>query len=190
MRFIWFDMRANGSRRLIRDKFAPALEVWNPFIENCIRCYRPGENTALDERLFPTKARCPTVQYMANTPDKYGIKFWPAADAKSKYLPNGFPYLGKDEHWPADKLQVDYTVLCVMQPYVNKGQNVKTDNFFTPEKTPLRVEASWNKFCQNYKLSTERNSTFNKKCLGKFIWLSDLQKWCYASVYQGKVNEK
>lgn len=33
---------------------------------------------------------------MVNKPDKFGIKFWPAADVKSKYLLNGFLYLRKD----------------------------------------------------------------------------------------------
>jgi len=47
--------------------------------------------------MSPAKARCRFVQYMANKPDKFGIKFWLAADRKSKYLLNRCPYLGKDE---------------------------------------------------------------------------------------------
>jgi hypothetical protein len=53
---------------------------------------------------------------VANKPDKSGIKSWLAADGKSKYLLNRCPYLGKDEHQPADKLQVDLVVLHLMQP--------------------------------------------------------------------------
>ena len=34
--------------------------------------------------------------YMANMPDKFGINFWLLADAQSKYLCNGKPYLGRD----------------------------------------------------------------------------------------------
>jgi hypothetical protein len=40
-----------------------------------------------------------------NKPDKFGIKFWLAACVMSKYLLKGFPYLGKEEHWPAENLQ-------------------------------------------------------------------------------------
>ena len=50
------------------------------------------------------------------------------------YLLNGFPYMGKDKLWPADKLQGECVVLHLMQPYVNEGQNVTTDNFITSVK--------------------------------------------------------
>jgi hypothetical protein len=42
--------------------------------------------------------------------------------------------MGKDKLWPADKLQGECGVLHLMQPYVNKGQNVTTDNFITSVK--------------------------------------------------------
>ena len=34
---------------------------------------------------------------MPNKPNKFGIKFWLASDVNSKYVVNGFPYLGKAE---------------------------------------------------------------------------------------------
>jgi hypothetical protein len=67
-----------------------ASEVWNLFIENCTKCYKPGENIATDEQLFSTKTWCRFVQYTAKKPDKFGIKFWLAADVKSTYLLKGF----------------------------------------------------------------------------------------------------
>jgi hypothetical protein len=109
---------------------------------------------------------------VANKPDKFGIKSWLAADGKSKYLLNGFPYLGKDEHQPADKLQVDYTV-HLMQPLGIRAEMLKQIIYTC--KTRHRVEKSWHKLCQNYKSLQDRNSTFTKKCLGKYIRLSDLQ---------------
>lgn len=42
--------------------------------------------------------------------------------------------LGKDKLWPADKPQGECVVLHLMQPYVNKGQNVTTNNFITSVK--------------------------------------------------------
>jgi hypothetical protein len=50
------------------------------------------------------------------------------------YLLNEFPYMGKDKLWPADKLQGECVVLYLMQPYVNKGQNITTHNFITSVK--------------------------------------------------------
>lgn len=100
MHFIRFDMRTIRSQ-LITDKFTLASEVWNQFIENCIQ----HRTQKLINNLFQTRARCHCVQYIANKPDKFGIKLCPVTDVKSKYLPNGFPYLGKDEQRTADKLQ-------------------------------------------------------------------------------------
>lgn len=34
---------------------------------------------------------------MGNALDRYGIKFWLAVDADSKYIVNGFPNLGKED---------------------------------------------------------------------------------------------
>ena len=53
---------------------------------------------------------------------------------KRMYLRNGFPYMGKDKLWPADKLQGECVVLYLTQPYMNKGQNITTDNFITSVK--------------------------------------------------------
>lgn len=131
MRFLRFDVRATRSVRLQTDKFALASDPWNRFISNCQICYKPGENIAVDEQLFPTKVRCKWTQYIASKPDKFGIKFWLAVDVSSKYLVNGFPYLGKDETRPVGQRLADNVVMKLMEPYLGKGRNVTTDNFFT-----------------------------------------------------------
>ncbi|XP_049435206.1 uncharacterized protein LOC125890554 isoform X5 [Epinephelus fuscoguttatus] len=87
----------------------------------CIACYKPGACITVDEQLFPTKARCPFTQYMANKPDKFGIKFWLAADVETKYLLNGLPYLGKDTTRPAQQRLGESVVMELMEPYVGKG---------------------------------------------------------------------
>ncbi|KAM6999965.1 piggyBac transposable element-derived protein 4-like [Tautogolabrus adspersus] len=68
---------------------------------------------------------------MANKPDKFGIKFWLAADVETKYFLNGFPYLGKDDTRPANQHLGESVVMRLVEPYVGKGRNVTTDNFFT-----------------------------------------------------------
>lgn len=91
------------SERLRTDKFVHIAEVWNRFITNCRAAYKPHENITIDKQLFPSKYRRPFLQYMANKPDKFGIKFWVAADTESKYMLNAFPYLGKDEFRPGNQ---------------------------------------------------------------------------------------
>lgn len=131
LRYIRFDTRSSRSERLQTDKFALISTIWNRFIENCKSCYKPHSDITVDEQLFPTKARYPFTQYIASKPDKFGIKFWLAVDVSSKYLVNGFPYLGKDVQRPANESLSEHIVMKLMQPYLQKGRNVTTDNFFT-----------------------------------------------------------
>lgn len=91
----------------------------------------PSANISIDEQLFPTKVRCRFTQYMPNKPDKFGIKFWLASDVESKYVVNGFPYLGKDETRPSSMLLSEYVVLKLAEPFTGCGINITTDNFFT-----------------------------------------------------------
>ena len=68
---------------------------------------------------------------MVNKPDKFGIKFWVLVDNDTKYLCKAFPYLGKDELCSANESLPESFVMRLMSPYLNKGRNVTTDNFFT-----------------------------------------------------------
>ena len=83
MRFLRCDLRSTRSAHLQTDKFALILEIWNGFVENSISCYKPGEYMTIDEQLFLIKSRCRFTQYMPNTPDKFGMKFWLAVDVES-----------------------------------------------------------------------------------------------------------
>lgn len=131
MRFIRFDDRNQRSQRLQTDKFAMISEVWYKFIDNSQNCYKPGPYITIDEQLFPTKARCRFTQYMPNKPDKFGIKFWLASDVRSKYIINGFPYLGKDESRDPSVPLGEFVTMKLAKPYVGCGRNITTDNFFT-----------------------------------------------------------
>ena len=37
----------------------------------------------------------------------------------------------KDKHCPKNQSLSEYIVLKLLNPYIGKGRNVKTDNFFT-----------------------------------------------------------
>ena len=52
------------SRRQTRetDKFCLISEMWNCFIENCMKCYVPNCDLTIDEQLFPCKTRCTFIQ--------------------------------------------------------------------------------------------------------------------------------
>ena len=131
LQFIRFDKRTERSRRLQSNKFALVSKIWDRFTENSQACYQPGQNITVDEQSFPSKAKCRFTQYMPNKPNKFGIKFWLASDVSSKYILNGFPYLGKDEQRPSTMLLSEYVVLKLVEPYQGCGRNITTDNFFT-----------------------------------------------------------
>lgn len=131
MRYMRFDQRSTRSHRLKTDKFALVNDIFEPFRVNLTKCYNPHESVTIDEQLFPCKARCPFTQYIAQKPDKFGIKFWLAADVKSKYLLNAYPYTGKDSSRPAQIQLGEHVTLQLMTPYMNCGLNVTTDSFFT-----------------------------------------------------------
>ncbi|XP_057675297.1 uncharacterized protein LOC130905701 isoform X2 [Corythoichthys intestinalis] len=131
MRYLRFDDRTTRKARQEEDKFALISEIFGQFVKNCTNFYIPGANITVDKQLFLTKARCPFTQHIATKSNKFGIKFWVAVDVDSHYMINMFPYLGKDESPPAGHRLPDNVVLQLMEPFLDKGRNVTTDNFFT-----------------------------------------------------------
>lgn len=131
LRFLRLDVKTTRRRQLEVDRFALASDIWCPFISNCTRCYNPHENLTIDEQLLPCKCRCPFIQYMGNKPDKFGLKFFHIVDNRTKYLCNGFPYLGKDETRPANESLSLHVVKRLTKPYLNGGYNITADNFFS-----------------------------------------------------------
>ena len=140
LRFLRFDTKSDRFQRLKTDRFALFSVVWNRFIDNCISCYTPGAFITVDEQLFRSKCRCPFTQFMASKPDKYGQKYWLAVDKDSKYVVNGFPYVGRDETRSRDERVSDQVVMRLLKPYLNKGRNVTTDNYFTSMKLATELQ--------------------------------------------------
>ena len=101
--------------------------VWHKFIENCIVCYKPGENITVDKQLFQTKTRCRFIQYIANKPDKLGIKFWLAVDVESKCIMNAIPFLGKDKAKPTTQRFCKCVAIKRVKSYLGKERNVTID---------------------------------------------------------------
>uniref|UniRef100_A0A3B3DUE4 PiggyBac transposable element-derived protein domain-containing protein n=1 Tax=Oryzias melastigma TaxID=30732 RepID=A0A3B3DUE4_ORYME len=131
MRYLRFDIKDTRLERLQADKFAAISDIWGCFVQNCVQSYDPGNHITVDEQLFPTKVRCPFLQYIASKPDKFGIKFWIAADLNTKYMCNAIPYLGKDPNRDIGERLADNVVTRLMEPFLDRGRTVTMDNFFT-----------------------------------------------------------
>ncbi|XP_027013443.2 piggyBac transposable element-derived protein 3-like [Tachysurus fulvidraco] len=131
MQNLRFDNKDTQTERLKTDKFAAMSDIWTRFNKNCVESFTPGEHMTIDEQLFPTKVRCPFTQYIATKPDKFGIKFWLATDLETKYVCYASPYLGKDPSRQKGERLADSVVMNLMEPFLDAGRNVTTDNFFT-----------------------------------------------------------
>ena len=129
-RFLRFDNRDQRRARLQTNKFAHISEVWQRFIDNCQRAYSPNSTLTIDEQLLPSKCRCPFIQYISTKPDKFEIEFFLMVDSTSKYLFNGFPYLGRDDAANAQMSLPSRVVLKLIEP-LRPGHHISMDNFFT-----------------------------------------------------------
>ena len=127
---------------------------------------------------------------MASKSDKYEQKYWLAVDKDSKYVVNGFPYVGGDETRSRDERVSDQVVMRLLKPYLNKGRNVTADNYFISIKLATEL--------QKYK--TSLLGTVNKirkevpavvKHMKEPLYSTTLYKYGdeTMTVYQGKTKK-
>ena len=95
-------------------------------------------------------------------PDKYGQKYWLAVDKDCKYVVNGFPYVGRDETRSRDERVSDQVVMRLLKPYLKKGKNVTTDNYFYLNKFGHRIAKIQNQLTGNSKQNPQGST-----CSGK-----------------------
>ena len=144
------------------------------FLANFKTCYVPSFDLTIDKQLFPSKTRCPFIQYTPNKPDKFGTKFWLLADVCSKYFCNVKPYLGKD---PTKNGQNDLpTDVCLwlMQTFLEKEHNMAMDNYFTGTNLSYKVKAEKTTLLGPIRKQSKEVSKFEKMMKGKPLYLSEI----------------
>ena len=139
MEYLQFELLSERRRNLQKDKFYLVSSLWIPFGENCQKAFRPNANITTDEQPLPCKAQCKFIQYMANEPDKFGIKIWMADNVETKYLFNDFPYVQKDDSRSGDVSVPSEVVKKLMMPLFKKSHNVTSNNYFTSLDLCLRL---------------------------------------------------
>lgn len=90
-RFTFLSKCLRFDRKSTRDKndrLAPIRQLWNIFIENCKKNYRPSSQCTVDEQLLSFRGRCKFRVYMKDKPDKYGLKIISLNDAETSYMVN------------------------------------------------------------------------------------------------------
>ncbi|XP_076837403.1 uncharacterized protein LOC143483243 [Brachyhypopomus gauderio] len=174
MRYLRFDDKDTRAERVKSDRFAAISDIWQCFVRNCTLCYTPGQHiNTVDEQLFPTKVRCPFLQYIATKPDKFGIKFWIAADLKTKYMCNALPYLGKDPSRPKGERLSENVVMKLMEPYLDKGRTEKT---MAKKQRPPPAPGKTTQ-CQAMAVLSQMRKLRKNNCSRSQLRVSRLQTW-------------
>ena len=129
---IRFDDKATRASRKLFDKLAPIRDLFETFVQNCLRNYSPSEFVTIDEMLVAFTGWCPFRQYIPNKPANYGIKIQAMADARTYYTCKMEVYAGKQPDGP---FKVDNSSSAVVTRLISEisgsGRNVIFDNWYT-----------------------------------------------------------
>lgn len=132
LRCIRFDDVRNRSERQAIDRLAPIREVFELFVQNCIKCFSPSEYVTIDEQLIKFRGRCPFRVYLPNKPAKYGLKIFALVDSKMRYTYNMEVYCAKQPEGPFQISNSPSDVVKrLMSTLMNSGRNLTTDNWYT-----------------------------------------------------------
>lgn len=126
---IRFDDKDTRAQRKKTDKFAPIRNIFSKFVQNSDKYYTNSEYVTVDEQLLGFRGRCPFKIYIANKPDKYGIKIVMLCDAKTWYMKAAIPYVGKETRTSTDPIPTQY-VMNLSKSLYGTNRNVTVDNWF------------------------------------------------------------
>lgn len=125
-----FDDKETRKERVKITKLAPILDIWNIFVDNCKKYYKPGSYVTIDEQLVAFRGRCGFKMYIPSKPNKYGIKIIMLCDSSTSYMVDAEVYTGKGSV-PADTPAADYYVDKLTASIRGTQRNVTMDNWFT-----------------------------------------------------------
>lgn len=127
-----FDDKNTRNQQKSSDKFAAFREIWDMFIQHCLKYYTPSEYLTVDETLLSFRGRCPFKMFIPSKPDKYGLKIISLCDARTFYFISGIPYVGKQGKKKKGDLNLPTQYILTLSESVrNSNRNVTTDNWFT-----------------------------------------------------------
>lgn len=111
------------------DRLSKIRMIMDHFNETMLRLITPDKNLSIDESMMLWRGRLVFRQYIKNKRHKYGIKFYELCTHDGLVMTVEI-YGGQhinDEHSLG---QTGATVLKLMQPFLDKGYHVFTDNYY------------------------------------------------------------
>ncbi|XP_071051090.1 piggyBac transposable element-derived protein 4-like [Onthophagus taurus] len=124
-----FDEKNSRNVRRTEHALAPIKELWDAFIVNCKKYYSPSTNCTIYEQLLGFRGCFAAKVYIANKPDKYGIKIVSCNDVQTSYMIDAEPYVGRIETAAGDTVP-SYYIKKLTETIRNTGRNITCDNWF------------------------------------------------------------
>ncbi|XP_068122086.1 piggyBac transposable element-derived protein 4-like [Hyperolius riggenbachi] len=127
---------------------APKLrKIWDVYQliqRNFRETYVPERDISVDESLMAYKGRLSWIQYIASKRARFGLKSYRLCESSSGYIWNSVLYTGKGTRFSqtfSNYGMATSSVLTLMEPLLDQGYCVTTDNFYTsPELCELLVQ--------------------------------------------------
>lgn len=107
-------------------KLSALLDLCN---KNFQAAYTPGEYVCIDETMIPFRGRLSFLQYIPGKRHKYGVKMFKLC-GQGGYTFNAKIYAGKQLR-PTNQPVASQVVMELMQPILQTGRTLVTDNFYT-----------------------------------------------------------
>ncbi|GBN81315.1 PiggyBac transposable element-derived protein 4 [Araneus ventricosus] len=125
----------------------PKLQKLWPIIKHLNTRYRetitPERDVTIDESLMLYKGRLHWKQYIPLKRSRFGIKSFILCESKSGYVYQLIIYTGKDTLFDDNNQHLcksSQVVMTLMQPLLNKGYCLTTDNYYTsPELADILI---------------------------------------------------
>lgn len=96
--------------------------------------FYPFQNLCIDESLMLFKGRLSFKQYIPSKRHRFGIKFFVLCDCETGYILDFIIYCGKESDIQEVEQEAGISgniVLTMMQPYLDSGHTLYTDNWYT-----------------------------------------------------------
>lgn len=139
--------------------------------------FYPFQNVVIDESMVLFKGRLNFKQYIKTKRHRFGIKLYVICDCETGYILHFIVYIGKGTYNPDENIAglgaSGNIVAMLMNPYLNKGHSLYTDNFYSsPILSNFLHEHNTNS-CGTVRINRQHMPPLNEKLKkGEVTWRS------------------
>ncbi|XP_056397707.1 piggyBac transposable element-derived protein 4-like [Hyla sarda] len=115
-------------------KLKKIWEVYQMLLKNFQQAYVPNRDISTGESMMAYKGRLSWIQYIASKRARFGIKSYMLCESATGYIWNSVIYTGKGTQFNprySGYGMASSSVLTLLEPLLNQGYCVTTDNFYT-----------------------------------------------------------